>query len=209
LKNQFGKTAWLLFGAGLLTIFLVACSTTQISMHAVGTKPPLCGSSGLRERALVLWGPAWRIDQKDVPIREQMASNAITKFFTNDSCYSDVTVLRSLADRDVVTLSDAEVLKNIAALPKRYDKIILLRVEELGPVVTLSLSPVPIAGATEVVFRTKILDANSYALDTEVTTHWKNDQPYLLKGIKTLEQDFQDALSSVFLHKVKAVSRVF
>lgn len=84
-----------------------------------------------------------------------------------------------------------------------------LRIEELGPVLTFNVSPVLVAGATEVVFRTRVLDAASSTLVADVTTHWKNGGPYYVKGVKTLEQDFQDALSAVFLHKVDTVSRVF
>lgn len=203
------KTSSSLFTTSLLTLLLAACGTTQISMHSVGANPPLCESVAREESALVLWGPAWRTDQKDIPMREQMAENAIRKFFANNTCYPNPTILRSLAGKNAATLSDAEVLKHAASLPNRFKKIILLRLEELGPVVTLNISPIPLVGATEVVFRTKVLNAGSAALDADVSTHWKSTQPYLLKGVKTLEQDFQDALSAVFLHKVETVDRVF
>ena len=65
------------------------------------------------------------------------------------------------------------------------------------------------AGTKPPLCESSVLDAASSTLVADVTTHWKNGGPYYVKGVKTLEQDFQAALSAVFLHKVDTVSRVF
>src|SRR2546430_11908752 len=47
------------------------------------------------QSALVLWGTAWRDDQKEAHACEEMASRAISRFFGSSSCYAKVAVLRS------------------------------------------------------------------------------------------------------------------
>jgi hypothetical protein len=44
-----------------------------------------------------------------------------------------------------------------------------------------------------------VLNARTSALEADVTSHWKNSGAFVLKGTKTLEQDMQAALASVFM----------
>ncbi|TMG72803.1 MAG: hypothetical protein E6H75_14770 [Betaproteobacteria bacterium] len=184
--------------AGLLALGLVGCATTQFTTHASGFKTPLCRSQA-GQSALVLWGTAWRDDQKEAHAREEMASRAISRFFGSSSCYAKVAVLRSAADRDAMTLSDAEALKFAATLPERHAKIVLLRVEELGPFIVIYLSPILWSGGTEVVLRIRVLDAGSGALETDLDARWSYGGAFYLRGARALEQDLQTALGSVFL----------
>ncbi len=194
---------WLITGRLLATGCLFAglwgCARTQITTHAAGLKPPFCKAQAEQSTALVLWGAAWRENQKEGPLREEIASSAISQFFSTGKCYSKVNVLKSLADRDPVILSDTEALKFAATLPERYGKVIILRLEELGPLVLIYPSPILWEGGTEVVLRVRMLDVNSSALEADLALHWKNSGPFVLKGTKTLQHDLQTALASVFL----------
>jgi hypothetical protein len=189
----------------LVAIFLLAvlagCATTQTSIHVVGSKPPLCQAQSGQESALVLWGTVWRDDQKEAQLREDMASKAIAEFFGSRSCYSTVTILRSIAGREAVTLSDVDVLKFANTLPEKFSRVIILRVEELGPLLIFYLSPVLWEGGTEAVLRVRVLDAGASALDSDLDVHWKNSGAFVLKGTKSLEQDLQSALAKVFLNQ--------
>jgi len=48
------------------------------------------------------------------------------------------------------------------------------------------------------VLRLRVLNANTSALETDISIHWKDGGAFVLKGNKTLEQDLQAALASVF-----------
>jgi hypothetical protein len=97
-----------------------------------------------------------------------------------------------------MTLSDTEALQFASALSERHDKVIVLRIEELGPLLLL-YAPVFWEGATEVVLRVRVLDAASSALESDLTTRWKHGGAFIVKSTKTLEQDLQSALGVVFL----------
>ena len=182
--------------AGILVLGLFGCAATQFTTHATGLKAPLCRTQA-GQTALVLWGTAWRDNQKEAQAREEMASRAISRFFSASSCYAKVAVLRSAAGRDAMTLSDA--LKFAATLPEGHGKVVLLRVEELGPFISLYLSPVLWEGGTEVLLRVRVLDAGSGSLETDLDARWKYGGAFYLRGARALEQDLQTALGSVFL----------
>ena len=183
---------------GLLILGLVGCAATQFTTHAAGLKAPLCRTRA-GESALVLWGTAWRDNQKAAQAREEMASRAISRFFSASSCYANVAVLRSAAGRDTMALSDVEALKFAATLPERHGKVVLLRVEELGPFIILYLSPVLWEGGTEVLLRVRVLDAASGSLETDLDARWRYGGAFFLRGAKALEHDLHTALGSVFL----------
>jgi hypothetical protein len=190
-----------------LLALLSSCATTKINLHTVGLKPPLCRAMTGSQAALVLWGAAWRENQKEVLLREEMASRAISNFFREGSCYSKVTVLRSLDGRQATTLSDAEVLKLSTTLSERYRKIIQIRLEELGPILSIYLSPILWEGGTEVLLRVRVLDVDSASLETDLVAHWRNSGAFVLKGTGSLEDDLQSALKSIFGESQAAVKR--
>ena len=197
------KNFWLIAARLLVTGCLFAglwgCAATQITTHAAGLKPPLCKEQTEQSTALVLWGAAWRENQKKPSLREEIASSAISQFFGTGVCYSKVSVLKSLAGREPVAISDTEALNFAATLPERYSKVIILRLEELGPLLVIYPSPILWVGSTEVVLRVRMLDVNSSALEADLAIHWKNGGAFVLKGTKTLQQDLQTALAAVFL----------
>jgi hypothetical protein len=187
------------FMVAVAILTLGGCATTQVTIHVVGNRPPLCQAQATSQEALILWGTAWRENQKEVALREEMASRAIAQYFNVSSCYSKVEVLKLAAGREAVGLSDAEALKFALSTGKRYGKVILVRVEELGPLVIIYPSPVLWEGGTEVALRVRMLNAHTSALETDITIHWKDSGAFVLKGTKTLEQDLQAALASVFV----------
>ena len=190
-----------------LAIFtLGGCATTRVTTHVVGNRPPLCQAQTTSETALILWGTAWRDNQKEVALREEMASRGIAQYFNTSSCFSKVEVLKLAAGREAVGLSDAEALKFAVSTGRQFGKVILVRVEELGPLVIIHPSPILWEGGTEVVLRVRVLNATTSALETDITTHWKDSGAFVLKGTKTLEQDLQAALTSVFGEATRAAN---
>jgi len=195
-KISIGFAKQLVFALAILT--LGGCATTQVTTHVVGNRHPLCQAQASAQAALILWGTAWRDNQKDIALREKMASRGITQYFISSPCFSKVEVLKLAAGREAVELSDAEALKFAISTGGQYGKVILVRVEELGPLVIIHPSPILWEGGTEVVLRIRVLNVHTSALETDITIHWKNSGAFVLKGTKTLEQDIQAALASVF-----------
>lgn len=180
------------------TLMAGGCATTRVVAHTVGARPPLCQAQGPSQTALILWGAAWRENQKEAALREEMASRAINHFFKTSPCYSKVDVLNVVDGHSAASLSDVEALKFAAAAGSHYDKVVIVRVEELGPLIIIYLSPILWEGGTEVMLRVRALNANTSALETDISIHWKDSGAFVLKGTKTLEQDLQSALGFVF-----------
>jgi hypothetical protein len=192
----------------LLVLLLVAvplsgCAVTQSAIHSAGKAPPLCQVQTNQESALVLWGTAWRTDQKEMKLREEKASQAITQFFGSRPCYAKTTLLRKLAGHEPLTLSDIEIIDFASTLPDHYNKIILLRVEELGPLLIFYLSPILWEGGSEAVVRVRVLDVNSGSLESDVNMHRRNTGAFVLRGTKRLEEDLEAALGQVFFGTIK------
>lgn len=203
-KISIGFAKPLVFALAILT--LGSCATTQVTTHVVGNRHASCQAQATAQTALILWGTAWRDKQKEVALREKMASRGIAQYFNTSSCFSKVEVLKLAAGREAVGLSDAEALKFAISTGGQYGKVILVRVEELGPLLIIHPSPILWEGGTEVVLRIRVLNAHTSALETDITIHWKNSGAFVLKGTKTLEQDIQAALASVFGETTRATN---
>ena len=193
------KKALIILLIALAIIALVGCASTKVTMHVVGKKPPLCRTQSSSQTALVFSGTAWRENQKEVALREEMASRAISRFFKTSSCFAKAEVQRLVSENEeAIALSDTDILEYARSSGEHYDKVIIVRVEELGPFLVFYLSPILWEGGTEVVLRVRVLDVKTSTLEANISTHWKDSGAFVIKGTKTLEQDLQAALDSVF-----------
>lgn len=185
----------------LVILFILSliygCASTSVLMHQVGDNSICDGKTS----SLILWGPAWRKDQKEPKLREEIAEKAINKFLSDSNCFSNYKILRTANNKSAIELSDIEAINLSKESGSKYDKIIFIRLEELGPVVHLNLSPILLDGSTNVEFRVRILDTKTSFLEYDNEMEWNNGGPYVLKGISTLQQDMYDALKLIF-HKI-------
>lgn len=185
-------------------ILVVGCATTHIQTHVVGRGLPLCQTNSSSDSVLVLWGTAWRENQKEPTLREVIADRGIHRFFAQASCYQKVDILNAIAGRSTIVLSDTEALPWAATFNNgTYSKIVVLRVEELGPLLNIHLSPVLWDGATEVVFNVRVLTVSSTSLEVDASVQWKNGGAFVLRGLGSLEEDLQAALRFVFWGVIK------
>lgn len=178
---------------------LLCCSCAmQTIIHATGKKPPLCQSLEASSSTLVLWGVAWRDNQKNPALREEIASRAITSFFSRSNCLPNATILKTVAGRPAIEMSDADSLKFAIDSKNAFSRIVLIRIEELGPYVIIHPSPVMWEGGTEVALRVRVLETKTSSLQTDTTCYWKKGGPFVLRGTKALDSDMEAALASVF-----------
>jgi hypothetical protein len=185
----------------LLTFSLLAfsgCSTIGVSMHTVGLKPPLCRSDIANQKILVLWGVAWRSNQKEKERREQVAEDVIPRFFSETPCFTSTVVKKNIAGRDAIAMSDSEILKSDMVISGQFQKVIVVRLEELGPILMFNLSPILWSGATNVSLRVRVLDVVTSSLDSDITTDWIKGGAFNIRGAKYFAESLTAALETVF-----------
>lgn len=141
--------------------------------------------------ALVLWAPQWRPDQKDVPFREAAAQEGINRFFESSECFARTEVRRVAAE----SLGQPEQLQRVVATAQRKpDRVLIIVVRELGPVVKLLSSASLVEGGTEVVLDIREYGANGSGTSAAYSVRWQNGGPGVIKGVASLPQDMHAAL---------------
>jgi hypothetical protein len=175
---------WSALACGCL---LAACAASTRVTLTPSPQVPVCQKSA---SALVLWGTKWRPDQKDVPEREAAASAGIDLFFRGSGCFASAELRR------LTGFSEPAIRAERTSARSHYDRVLVVAVRELGPVVKLLSSSALVEGGTEVV-----LDVTEYRMPgvspaREFAVHWQNGGPGVVKGVGTLREDMQAALAA-------------
>jgi hypothetical protein len=180
----------------LLALAAAGCATTQF--EATGRTPtrPVCQAPGEIISALVLWGPQWRPDQKDVAKREAAAQRGIERFFATSGCFSKVEIRRPVDDQPAYALTPAAVRAIAASEPTAPGRVLVISVRELGPIVKLFGSLALVEGGTDVVLEIRSFAAATGEVAADFRSHWQHGGPWVIKGVATLEQDIGSALQA-------------
>lgn len=165
-----------------------ACSSTQVHYSPQGPAEKICATAGEQMRALVLWKPHWRPDQKEPANREAAAKQGFEDFFRGSKCFSTAQLERTDAG------SIAEYLR-LAPAAAGNQKYLHITVRELGPVVRMFSSFALVEGGTEVVLDIEVSEAGNTHTE-KFTVHWQNGGAWVLKGVKTLSADLSAALTA-------------
>jgi hypothetical protein len=173
---------------------LAGCASTQIEYKGLTSEQPLCQKSGEQVSALVLWAPQWRANQKEPARREAAAQSGIERFFAQSGCFSSVQILRTVGDRPATDMSAPEVraLATDGASPR--SRAVFITVRELGPVLKLFNSLALVEGGTDVVLDIKSTVPATGEVIAAFQSHWQHGGPWVIKGVKTLEQDIGETL---------------
>lgn len=173
--------------AGLLAS---ACASTNVAFTPAAPLTSLCQSKSEPISALILWAPQWRPTQKDVPVREAAAEQGIQHFFSTSACFAQTEVRRV----SVESLSAEERLQQlVSGADHTPDRVLVIVVRELGPVVKLLSSAALVEGGTEVVlnvseYRQSRLPSQAFSV------HWQSGGPGVVKGVASLPADMEAAL---------------
>jgi len=168
-----------------------ACASTSVTFTPATPPASLCQAYGEHTSVLVLWAPQWRPDQKDVPLREAAAEQGITRFFSTSTCFSQVEVRRASLEG----VSSEEQLQGlIAGADRKPDRVLVVVVRELGPVVKLLSSLALVEGGTEVVLNLSEYHAPSTRPSPAFSVHWQSGGPGVIKGVASLPADMEAAL---------------
>ena len=188
----------LLVAAVAVASQLSGCASTNFEIVGPPPKASLCQNDGQMSTALVLWGPVWRPNQKDVPLREAAAQQGIEDFAKHSGCFSKVTIQRLPGGR-VAQVPSAEQVREIATGATLVpDRVVVLTVHELGPVFQI-LGPIAaLGGGTEAVLNVQVHDLKAGVPIAERHVHWSNGGSFVIKGTKTLPTDMRSALDALF-----------
>ncbi len=172
--------------ANLGSVLLAACASTGVTLTP-SPQAPVCDRAAT---ALVLWAPQWRPEQKDVAAREEAAASGLSDFFAGSGCFARTELRR------VSSLSPTAAASDLAVSGARFDRVVTIRVQELGPVVKLLSSASLVEGGTEVVLQISTQTWQSTDEPREFSVHWRHGGPGVIKGVGGLPADMSAALRS-------------
>jgi hypothetical protein len=177
-----------------LSALLLGCATTHVETTGDALSQPLCQSKAVQFSALVLWGPVWRANQKDVPRREEAALRGIEDFAA--TCFGTASIRRLEGGRLAETPTDEQVRALAANEVLPPDRVLVVIVRELGPVIQILGPMAAFGGGTEVVLELQSRDPRSGEPILKRQTHWHNGGSFVIKSTKTLPQDIRSALQA-------------
>lgn len=186
-------TSFVVLASFSLAILLSGCATTTTEISGVALPQPLCTPGGPPVSIALYWEPQWRPDQKEPPIREALAQRGIEQFLAQHACLAVADLKRLSSGAHPPT--DAELLHLAAGAKPPPARVVYVVVRELGPRLLFGL-PVLIEGGTEVVIEVRVLDPAASEVLANSQTRWRNGGTFVIKGIKSLDQDMSAALTA-------------
>ncbi len=175
---------------------LTGCASTTVEITGAPLKEPLCAVGAQALATVVYWEPQWRPDQKEPLLREAAALRGIEDFLGRTSCLA-VAGLHRLPTGDA-TPSNDELMRAVASTSAKPERVVLIVVRELGPRITIGIPDI-VEGGTEVVIEVRVLDVRRSASLANARTFWRNGGTFVVKGVKTLDQDMSAALSATLM----------
>lgn len=176
-------------------VTLTGCASTKVETTGATMREPLCKAGAQKLSALVYWGPQWRPDQKEPERREAVALRGIESFLTNSECLARFDVRRLPGGSTAEVPPDEALLKQAFAAAPRVDKVLVIVVRELGPILRIGI-PWIVEGGTEVVLELRLLDVPTSNAQANVRTHWWNGGTFVIKGVGSLDRDMSTALAA-------------
>ena len=129
-------------------------------------------------------------------LREAAALRGIQDFLSRSGCLSVVAIHRLTTEQ--AWASNEELIRLASISNFKPARIVLVVVRELGPRLLIGI-PVIVEGGTEVVVEVHVLDARTSQLLANTQVTWRNGGPFVIKGIKTLDQDMSAALAATLM----------
>jgi len=177
---------------------LFGCASTKVESSGSGLEKPLCQAGAERLSALIYWETHWRPDQKEPPRREAAALRGIKDFFAHSRCVANADIRRLPSELGATVPSDEQLLRLAATATPAPDRVVLIVVRELGPKLLIGI-PVLVEGGTEVVIDVRVLNVHTSETMANVRMHWQNGGTFVIKGVKTLDQDMSAALRTTLM----------
>jgi hypothetical protein len=188
--------ARLLIAALAALTLLVGCARTTIEITGAPLTAPLCQVGAEPMITAVFWSPLWRPDQKEPSLREAAALRGIEDFVAQTPCLAVAGVQRLPVGN--LLSSDGDIQSLAAALPVVPERVVLIVVRELGPRLILGI-PGIVEGGTEVLIDVQVQNPQNSLSLANTRTLWRNGGSFVIKGVKSLDQDMSAALSATLM----------
>jgi hypothetical protein len=173
-----------------VVLMMSGCASTSVTLTPEPPASP-CQAASEQVSALVLWAPQWRPDQKDVALRDEAAQQGITRFFDTSACFAHAEVKRVSPES---VEQQEQIQRLVAGATRKPNRVLVVVVRELGPVVKLLSSAALVEGGTEVVLDISQYAAQGSGPQLAYSVHWQNGGPRVVKGVATLQADMEAAL---------------
>ncbi|MCU7853349.1 MAG: hypothetical protein KZQ80_14195 [Candidatus Thiodiazotropha sp. (ex Monitilora ramsayi)] len=177
-------------------VFVTGCASTKIESTGALLKEPLCHAEKAAVSTLVYWGPKWRSDQKEPQLREAAALRGIESFLKRAGCI-EVNGIHRLSWKKQPQ-SNEELLNLASKSVPESERVLLIVIRELGPWLEIGI-PAILEGGTEVLIDVRVLNPQTSGVLASTQTLWRNGGKFVVKGVKTLDQDISSALSTVLM----------
>ena len=183
-------------GSLLAAAFLTGCASTKVETTGSPLKEPLCRTDSPSVSTLVYWGTKWRPDQKEPRLREAAALRGIQDFLSRSGCLSVIAVNRLTNEQ--LPESNEDLMRVASISDFKSQRVLLIVVRELGPRLLVGI-PVILEGGTEVLIDVRVINAATSESLATTQILWRNGGTFVIKGIKTLDQDMSAALRSALM----------
>jgi len=180
----------------VIVFLLLGCSSIQVSHHSRGMYPPFCKNEFHQAKIVVYWDTAWRLNQKEVGLREKLLDERINLFFSKSDCFSTIKIARNIGGKSITLCSDSEVVSDARSMGA--EKAIVIRIEEAGPNLMRYLSPILWQTKNEVLLRVRVIDSRSESIESDISSHWYRGGPFMLLGTSSLHKDIDGTLEAIF-----------
>lgn len=178
----------------VVTLSLVAatgCASAPPNAETFAAQAPLCGPGVSLGKVVIAPLTRWRADQKEPPVREAIALKAIEAVAPAISCATSASVLSVAADAAAAgALATAKAEGAQTAL--------LVRIDELGPIATLSF-PAVWSTWSDVKFTLDAVDLASGQAVRSIPHRRQKGGAFEVRGLDPLQGEMEQALKDVIL----------
>ena len=186
-----------LFSIMIFALSIAGCASTSIKTYRATGKPTICdGGKDDLGYTVILPETAWRNDQKEPARRESMALEVIKKTFQGFPCGNISTPggIRNFSSWS--SKPESELLKQFSN--EGVDTIILLRIEELTPYLSITFSlPVLWVGSNEADFRIRMLSVKTGDVLTDMRVRRSTGGPFNIRPAEWSRNELEVALQGI------------
>lgn len=175
----------------LLLAITAACASTPPGAESFPVQAALCAPGASLGKTMIIPLTRWRPDQKEPEVREAIAQKAIEAIAPAISCASSVNVQGIAAEAgstDALAAARAEGARTA----------VLIHIDELGPIATLSF-PAVWSTWSDVKFTLDAVDVRTGANLRSIPHRRQKGGAFEVRGLDSLQGEMEAALKDVIL----------
>jgi len=180
----------------IIMVSITGCASTQTYIYNTGKNVTICETDNTDlGKTAVLLETAWRIDQKEPLLRQQMALEETKKAFINFPCGTIVSP-DDIKKYNFSTITDEAILKNFSK--QGIDSLVILRIEELTPRLEFTFSiPFLWNGSNEADFRIKVVSVKTGLIHTDMRVKRITGGPFNIRPAEWSRAELNASLRSI------------